>query len=93
MSGGHFQYNQHKMKDIRDDIEQIIIDNDNQNVDKWNTVIGYGFSPEVIEKFKEAIKFLDIAYIYAHRIDWLVSGDDGEEQFLKRLADELKDCK
>ena len=30
------------------------------------------------------------AAIYAQRIDWLVSGDDGEETFHQRLAEELR---
>jgi len=29
------------------------------------------------------------AAIYAQRIDWLLSGDDGEESFLERLKEEL----
>ena len=39
---------------------------------------------------KEAIKALKIAQVYAQRVDWLLSGDDGEESFLSRLDDELK---
>ena len=40
---------------------------------------------------KEGIHHLKIAYIYAQRIDWLLSGDDGEETFLERLQKELED--
>jgi hypothetical protein len=39
---------------------------------------------------KEAVKALKIAQVYAQRVDWLLSGDDGEESFLSRLDDELK---
>jgi hypothetical protein len=49
------------------------------------------YPDEVIEKFKEAIVILRKAEIYAQRIDWLVSGDDGEESFLRRLKEELDD--
>lgn len=49
------------------------------------------YPDEVIEKFKEAIVFLRKAEIYAQRVDWLVSGDDGEESFLKRLKEDLDD--
>jgi hypothetical protein len=31
-----------------------------------------------------------MAQVYAHRVDWLLSGDDGEESFLRRLAEDLK---
>jgi len=43
----------------------------------------------VIEKFKEAVEALKKAYTYAHRIDWLLSGDDVEESFLRKLKEEL----
>jgi hypothetical protein len=29
--------------------------------------------------------------VYAQRVDWLVSGDDGEESFITRLAEDLKE--
>jgi hypothetical protein len=35
------------------------------------------------------MKVLRVAAVYAQRIDWLLSGDDGEESFLKRLKEEL----
>jgi hypothetical protein len=51
----------------------------------------YKYPDEVIEKMKEAVKALKIAQIYAQRVDWLLSGDDGEESFLKRLEEELNE--
>lgn len=48
------------------------------------------YSDEVIDKFKEGLAILRQAEIYAQRIDWLLSGDDGEESFLKRLKEDLK---
>jgi len=39
---------------------------------------------------KEAVKALHIAQEYAQRVDWLLSGDDGEESFLSRLEENLK---
>ena len=33
------------------------------------------------------------AEIYAQRIDWLLSGDDGEESFHERLKEELEELK
>jgi hypothetical protein len=43
----------------------------------------------VIAKFKDAVNILNIAEVYAQRIDWLLSGDDSEESFLKRLDEDL----
>ena len=48
------------------------------------------FSKETLAEFKKAIHILKQAEIYAQRIDWLLSGDDGEETFHKRLKEELK---
>jgi hypothetical protein len=44
----------------------------------------------VITKFKEGLDILRKAEVYAQRIDWLVSGDDGEESFLERLKEDLE---
>lgn len=53
----------------------------------------YEYPIEVIEKFKEAVDILRKAEIYAHRVDWLLSGDDGEDTFLKRLERDLENLK
>jgi hypothetical protein len=37
----------------------------------------------------DCIRYLRIAEIYAHRVDWLLSGDDNEEHFIKRLKEDL----
>jgi hypothetical protein len=47
------------------------------------------YSDEVIEEFKKGLTSLRIAHVYAQRIDWLASGDDGEETFIERLNDDL----
>ena len=53
---------------------------------KWHLEIE---DPEVVEEFKKGLKILKTAAIYAQRIDWLLSGDDGEESFKERLKEEL----
>lgn len=47
-------------------------------------------SDKSIETMKEAYRQIRIAEIYAQRVDWMMSGDDGEETMQKRLAKELK---
>ncbi len=44
---------------------------------------------ESIETLKEAWRQLRIAEIYATRVDWMMSGDDGEETMQERLAEDL----
>ena len=85
MSGGHFQYKQYEFGQIADEIEQIILDNDSEEVNEYGDTKGYGYSPETIAKFKIARMSLLLAQIYVQRIDWLVSGDDGEDSFHGRL--------
>jgi len=92
MSGGHFQGNQYRIQSIIDEIEDIILKNDAPKLDGSGYWIGYGYPPEIIEKFREGLEYLTKAQIYAQRIDWLVSGDDGEETFLKRLKHDLKEA-
>ena len=53
----------------------------------------YGFSKETIKEFKKGLAILRKAYVYAQRIDWLLSGDDGEESFHERLKEELDNLK
>jgi hypothetical protein len=89
MSGGHFQYKQYELGHIADEIEQLILDNDSKEVDQYGDRKGYGYLPETIEKFKIARMSLLLAQIYVQRIDWLVSGDDGEDSFHSRLKQDL----
>jgi len=65
MSGGHFNYKQYEIKQIADEIEQLIIDNDDQTKDQWGDTKGYGFEAQTIEQFKKALKTLRQAYVYA----------------------------
>lgn len=90
MSGGHFNYDQYRIRQIAEEVEDLINKNDSQELDDFGYPIGRNYSPEVIEKFKQGYHHLRMAEIYAHRIDWLVSGDDGEKSFLKRLSEDME---
>ena len=90
MSGGHFQYEQYKIGQIADEVEQLILSNEDETPEPWGRERkGYFFTAETIAEFKKGLLVLRAAQVYAQRIDWLVSGDDGEEQFCKRLAADL----
>jgi hypothetical protein len=90
MSGGHFDYNQYKIGYIADEVETLIENNDSDEQNQWGDVIGRHYKPETIQEFKNALKALRVAEIYAQRIDWLVSGDDGEDSFHRRLKKDLE---
>lgn len=53
----------------------------------------YNFSEETIDEMKKGLDYLRKASIYAQRIDWLISGDDGEEEFHERLIEDLNNLK
>lgn len=101
MSGGHFDYSQYHINTIADSIESKL---DRQGKEKprdelWNNGDYYKqypeekfyhtYSKEVQDEMKNAIMVLRKAAIYAQRVDWFLSGDDGEESFLERLKSEL----
>ena len=90
MSGGHFDYNQYRITTIAETIDSLIWNNKSEEVNEWGDRIGNDYSEETIAEFEKAVYYLNLAYTYAQRIDWLVSGDDGEETFHRRLTDDLK---
>jgi hypothetical protein len=51
------------------------------------------YPPEILEIFKEGVKKLKEAAVYAQRIDWYLSGDDGEKCLVKRLKEDLEQVK
>ena len=53
----------------------------------------YNFSEETIDEMKKGLDYLRKASIYAQRIDWFISGDDGEEEFHERLIEDLNNLK
>ncbi len=46
---------------------------------------------ETIEIMKVAYRQIRIAEIYAQRVDWMMSGDDGEDDLQERLKEELEE--
>lgn len=93
MSGGHFNYIQSRFDEIIDEIERLIEVNDSEELDKYGCEIGYHYSEETIQEFKDAAYMLKAAKIYVQRIDWLVSGDDGEDDFHERLTEDFNKLK
>lgn len=95
MSGGRFEYIQYRLDDVADDIQREIeksgrkMTKEEQKEGYYDTDTYYEYPPEVIEKFKEAVSIIRKAGIYMHRVDWLLSGDDGDDTFLERLKNDL----
>jgi hypothetical protein len=80
MSGGHFDYDQYRIDCIAEEIERIIINN------KENRL----YRQEIENHFREALIHLKKAAIYTHCIDYLVSGDYGDDTFLDEISLRLR---
>ena len=107
MSGGTFDYNQRRIRDIAERVEfeiaisgkpksQRELKDESWRKDDWyerypEDLTHYKLSDEIMEEFKNAYEILRKAEIYAQRIDWYLAGDDGEDSFLERLKEELDD--
>jgi hypothetical protein len=109
MSGGAFNYDQYKIGYIVDQIEEVINSNGREKTEEelkqeaWRNpdwykkypedLFHYKYPDKVIKEMKKGVEVLKRAQIYAQRIDWLLSGDDGEESFLRRLEEDLNNLK
>lgn len=91
MSGGHFDYAQYRLNDIASSIDELIASNGDTSMNEFGDTRGAGYSDETIQRFSEASAALRRAEAMAQRVDWLVSGDDGEESFHSRWGEEVPD--
>lgn len=100
MSGGRFSYDQYKIGQIADEIEQEVINSGKpipeNKLDSWQRehpeeAVNAEWPESVLRKMEEAIYALRKAAIFAQRIDYLLCCDDGIETFFKRLDKELKE--
>lgn len=104
MSGGAFDYYQYRIRDIWESIQEKLNRQGNELPEedlKWYSREYFEehpeerfhpvYSKEVQTIFKEGIEILKKAEIYAQRIDWYLSGDDGEENLISRLKGDLEE--
>ena len=89
MSGGHFDYVQYKLEDVAEEIQRIVDNNASQEVDEWGQLIGRNYSDETIYELLIGVTFILTAATYIRRIDYLLSGDDGEDTFHSNLAEDM----
>lgn len=97
MSGGHFDWKQYRILEMADDIAQALrnagtripknsIDYPGKQMIKHYPEMKYyqDYSERTKRKFRKIVIHLRQAYDYVHNVDWLLSGDDGEEEFNKK---------
>ena len=105
MSGGAFEYKQFHIKQIAEEIQSELDKQGKERSKEELYMMGdyyekypeerfeITYPKEIQDKMNEAVKALEIAHIYAQRVDWYLSGDDGDESFLRRLKEELNQNK
>ena len=99
MSGGAFDYDQYKIRQIWEIIQNEL---DKQGKEKqvqfWEKEYYEKYTEQRFEEvyredvqqiFKDGIEALKKAEVYAQRIDWYLSGDDGEDSLVSRLKSDL----
>ena len=79
MSGGSLDYFYSRFDEPLEKISKEI---------KWGK---NKWSPEVLSEFKNALKYLKIAQVYSHDVEWLLSGDYGDDSFLESIKEELEE--
>lgn len=80
MSGGYFDYNQYRLIDIINKLDER--ENSIEPDEKFD---------EVTEDLIQDAKVIaQLAQIFLQRVDWLLSGDDGPETFKERIKEDLK---
>ena len=88
MSGGHFDYGCFRISQFADELKHEIEINDDETKDEFGDSRGYGFEKETISRLATAQQIIETAGKLAREIEWLYSGDHGEESFNK-LADKI----
>ena len=92
MSGGHFEYRQYILEDIINKIEETQADVNTKPITEDGEWSYYNFveDKEGFNLICNTAKFyLEMAQVLAHRLDWFLSSDDGEESFHQRTVEDI----
>lgn len=90
MSGGAFDYDNYKIDETARLIQLFL---DKQTDSDWDKEFLDSLRPETVAVIKDAVYQIEKAAILAHRIDYLLSGDDGEDSFHRRIKEDLETSK
>ena len=92
MSGGAFEYKQYHIEQLIEDMELLLKRVDKEPTDSFecDSLKNYIDDKDSFKKIVEKnIDLLRKSYIYTQRLDWFISGDDGEETFYERLEEDF----
>lgn len=91
MSGGHWDYFQYRLEEVVDDLKMAINNNGKKitaEEAEWlcplekEDSFHREFSKETLEGFRKVIETVSKAHLYINSVDRLMSGDDGEDDFI-----------
>ena len=88
MSGGFFNYKQYELSTMISEIESVL--------QRQGTVDDGGYQypsyPEdIVDRMKETICQMQKCENMLQRVDWFLSGDDGDDSFRRRWKEEVTD--
>jgi hypothetical protein len=83
MSGGAFEYSQYKIWEIAEAIRIRIAQ---YRKGHRNHDLSEAFLQEMIDFYRKAQEFA----VLTHRMDWVLSGDDGEDDYFEKLAKDMR---
>ena len=90
MSGGHFNYDCFAVSRFADDLRHELDINDSAEKDEYGWNIGMGYNKKTVAALKKCHKVFELAGALAKEVEWLYSGDHGEDSFLKLVRPTLK---
>ena len=93
MSGGYFDFRESVLLEMAEVCASYIYHNGSKETDEWGCRAWPNFGEETISVLKDIENCLRTAYVGAVRVDYLISGDDCEESFMRRLVEDVSNIK
>ena len=89
MSGEIFDYKEFWIEQLADELEAAIFNEEAKIKEKSP----WCYSKDTIKFMKKIHKRLREDYVYVKRLAYLLSGDDGEEDLMPRIREDLEELK
>lgn len=86
MSGGYFDYGFTLVDDMSSRLFREIEKNGSQEKDEYGDPVGKGFSDETIKRVRQVARRLNFDAKMLREVEWLYSGDTGEEDFVDAVT-------
>ena len=87
MSGGTFEYEQHHLSSLAEEIDENL-KTIKEDTDEWDATI-----PKQIQNELQSCSYmLKRLFVRIQRLDWYLAGDDSIKSYNKRLREELKEA-